>query len=313
MNKEFFSIPGLEVHEIMNSKSGEPGLLFKSTKGYFSTVLEWESFELNSEQFWSRIAPKINSLLFNRVKFEDKVYTSEEELEAFIESNYPQNSPKEKLNDVLEFVYSLQTYDGEPRNLSILGDIITPEVWRRYYFANESEFLFYLENLKSQGLVEYEPTEDSFLSLKLTLTGLTEILKIKEAKSSLFCFVAMSFDPALEEVYNQGILPAIIETGFKPYIVRTVHVETEKTINDAIIAGIKKSRFTIADFTQHKSGVYFEAGYALGRGQKVIYTCRRDEIDKAHFDTRNYQHIVWDDPEDLRKKLIDKITAYVLD
>jgi nucleoside 2-deoxyribosyltransferase len=86
-----------------------------------------------------------------------------------------------------------------------------------------------------------------------------------------------------------------------------------KTINDAIIAGIKKSRFTIADFTQHKAGVYFEAGYALGRGQKVIYTCRADEIANAHFDTRNYQHIVWENSEDLKQKLIDKITAFVLD
>ena len=63
----------------------------------------------------------------------------------------------------------------------------------------------------------------------------------------------------------------------------------------------------------YKAGVYFEAGYALGRGQKVIYTCKKDDISNAHFDTRNYQHIVWETADDLKQKLIDKINAFVLD
>jgi hypothetical protein len=57
--------------------------------------------------------------------------------------------------------------------------------------------------------------------------------------------------------------------------------------------------------------VYFEAGYALGRGLKVIYTCREDQIDEAHFDTRNYPHILWKDADELKKKLIDKIEVFI--
>lgn len=59
--------------------------------------------------------------------------------------------------------------------------------------------------------------------------------------------------------------------------------------------------------------MYFEAGYALGRGQKVIYICKEDDIINAHFDTRNYQHILWTDKVDLRQKLIDRIDAFVKD
>ena len=68
-----------------------------------------------------------------------------------------------------------------------------------------------------------------------------------------------------------------------------------------------------SNFTLQRPGVYFEAGYALGRGQKVIYICKEDDIINAHFDTRNYQHILWTDKVDLRQKLIDRIDAFVKD
>jgi len=121
----------------------------------------------------------------------------------------------------------------------------------------------------------------------------------------------MSFDTEMIKIYNEWIEPSIRESDFEPYIVFNQHPESDVTINDEILAGIKKAKFTIADFTYHKAGVYFEAGYALGRGQKVIYTCREDNIGTAHFDTRNYQHLVWKDGADLKKKLMDKIEVFI--
>ncbi len=37
-------------------------------------------------------------------------------------------------------------------------------------------------------------------------------------------------------------------------------------------------RFMIADFTGHRGGVYFEAGFAHGLGIPVIWTCREDQL-----------------------------------
>jgi hypothetical protein len=108
----------------------------------------------------------------------------------------------------------------------------------------------------------------------------------------------MSFDSDLTNVFDKAIRPALTHTGFIPTIIYKEHIGSDVTINDGNTCFNKEARFTIADFTRHKHGVYFEAGYALGRGQKVIYTCKQDEISKAHFDTRNYQHIVWSDYED---------------
>ena len=117
----------------------------------------------------------------------------------------------------------------------------------------------------------------------------------------------------VNSIYYDGIKFAIESTGFVPLIIRDENLPSDVTINDGIIAGIKKSSFIIADFTQNKSGVYFEAGYALGRGLKVIYTCKNEheETSKLHFDTNHYQHILWDDIEDLKNKLINKIEAFI--
>lgn len=67
----------------------------------------------------------------------------------------------------------------------------------------------------------------------------------------------------------------------------------------------------IADFTGNRNGVYFEAGFAMGLGIPVIWTCRKDHIDNVHFDTRQYNHIVWETPEELREKLTYRIEATI--
>lgn len=68
----------------------------------------------------------------------------------------------------------------------------------------------------------------------------------------------------------------------------------------------------IADFTKQRGGVYFEAGFAMGLGIPVIWSCRSDDINNLHFDTRQYNHIVWNDYSDLRTKLVNRIKATVL-
>ena len=43
----------------------------------------------------------------------------------------------------------------------------------------------------------------------------------------------------------------------------------------------------------------------------VIFTCRHDMLDKLHFDTRQYNHIVWTGPEDLNERLRLRIEARI--
>ena len=68
----------------------------------------------------------------------------------------------------------------------------------------------------------------------------------------------------------------------------------------------------MADFTENNAGVYYEAGLPRGLGIKVISTCHSDFVKKLHFDTRQYNHVVWSSAAELRSKLNDRIVATVL-
>jgi nucleoside 2-deoxyribosyltransferase len=117
----------------------------------------------------------------------------------------------------------------------------------------------------------------------------------------------MSFAPDLKSAYTDGIRPALRETGYSP--IRIDELQHNEKIDDKIVAELRRSGLLIADFTGHRGGVYFEAGYGLGRGIPVIWSCRLDEVEKAHFDTRQFNHLTWTTPEDLREKLRNRIRA----
>ncbi len=88
-------------------------------------------------------------------------------------------------------------------------------------------------------------------------------------------------------------------------------VEHNDDINDRVLAEIRSARFTVADFTGNRPGVYLEAGFALGLGRTVIWTVREDHFDQVHFDTRNRNHIVWATPAELEEQLKYRILATV--
>lgn len=56
-------------------------------------------------------------------------------------------------------------------------------------------------------------------------------------------------------------------------------------------------------------GPYFKAGLGLALVDTVIWSVREDHLKDVHSDTRQYNHIVWKDPKDLRTRLRDRIQA----
>jgi hypothetical protein len=212
---------------------------------------------------------------------------------------------------LLRYIKSLSNYEGE--NVSLTRKkITTEEIWRKFYFINVKEMEFYLKDLILEELVsQFGPSNEGFGLLSLTKKGLISLRDSSININSNTCFVAMAFSEEMENVYKQAISPAIINFGYTPFKVNERLISTGKTINDEIITGIKTSKFMIADFTEHRNGVYFEAGFGRGLGLEVIYTCKKDEIENAHFDTRQNQHILWSTHEDLLEQLIFRINALI--
>ncbi len=124
-------------------------------------------------------------------------------------------------------------------------------------------------------------------------------------------FVAMWFGDEMQPVYDDAISVGIELAGYKPHRV-DLRDHNEK-IDDEIIAQIKMSRFVVADFTGHRGGVYYEAGFAKGLGLEVIWTCRDDDLANLHFDIRQYNCILWNstDLEGFSKKIQNRIEATI--
>jgi nucleoside 2-deoxyribosyltransferase len=180
-------------------------------------------------------------------------------------------------------------------------------------FAEDKEAgLFFLNALYKKGFIEFDYAVPVSI-VKLTVEGWNRIIELelqKANKDSRQAFVAMWFDPGLDNVYKEGIEKAIEDAGYKA---RRVDLkEHNEKICDMIIAEIRKSRFVVADFTGHREGVYYEAGYAKGLGLEVVWTCREDEFGKTHFDTRQYNHIIWKNEQDLYQQLRRRIEATII-
>ena len=142
----------------------------------------------------------------------------------------------------------------------------------------------------------------------------------------------MWFHDGMRSAYANGIKKALEETGYAPYRVDFAH--HNRRIDDEIMAQIRQSRLLVADATGGRQSVYYEAGFADGLGIPVIWCCnnkhRTHVIDPAAlaphmpsppksveagwfdcvaFDTNHLPFILWDTEDDLRTKLVDRISG----
>lgn len=182
--------------------------------------------------------------------------------------------------------------------------------------AQHTEVSYLLNYLTDKNWLKVEPLGEHYKQYLLTVEGYARLAELRNAlRESSQGFVAMWFEPSMQPVWREAIEPAIREAGYEPQRIDLKH-HTNK-ICDEIIAEIRRSRFIVADFTHGEEGargsVYYEAGFAHGLNIPVIFTCRKDMFDNIHFDTRQYLHIVWEQPGDLRKQLAARISAVIGD
>ena len=175
---------------------------------------------------------------------------------------------------------------------------------------NADQIDILLEHLEDSGWlkVQRSPSETRCI---VTVAGHNHLADLDSDLATKQAFVAMWFDDCMLDAYRDGIEPAILDAGFVPH--RIDEKKDADKIDDDIIAEIKKSRFVVADMTHGRDGVrgsvYFEAGFARGHGLGVVYSCRKDCVGGLPFDTRQYHHIVWDTPGQLRRELSERIRA----
>lgn len=194
--------------------------------------------------------------------------------------------------------------------------------WQEYpiaYAKNYKEFLYLLSKcvefkyLESKGI---NGTDFNNKDYRLTIKGIKRCEKLKKGgMNSKKVFVAMWFDDKMDSAYIDGIKRAIEELELSPINMKYL-IQNDK-ICDRIIVEIKKSRFLIADITGNREMVYYEAGYAMGLGRQVIWTCDEKDWKKKkvrnNFDTRQYPCLIWNNNDGLREQLKERIQALGLD
>jgi len=173
--------------------------------------------------------------------------------------------------------------------------------------GRELRFLLegYLQH--EEQLIEISEVEGK-AAVTITAKGWQRLETAPQGESSIG-FVAMWFDAAMSPVWEQALYPGIYDAGYTP--LRIDKKEHLNRIDDEILASIRSAKFVVADFTGHRGGVYYEAGFAGGLGKPVIWTVKREDLHGAHFDTRQYNHIAWtmDDLSAFRAALKNRIEA----
>jgi nucleoside 2-deoxyribosyltransferase len=257
-----------------------------------------------------QLGSKLSAWVRDRNERSDDIPQITTDILKELQTGLPDYTPRQKQIILLQNIERKTEYPG--KGVLIVPDYDTPLAWA----STREEFVYYMESLIGRGLLKVIDSggvakiNDLIFSAIITADGWDYLEKQeRHIEERTQAFVAMSFSEDLKSFWEGPISNAIKRAGYKPC--RVDAGPHSDRIDVKIIAEIKNSRFLIADFTEHKQGVYFEAGYALGLGLPVIWCVRKDHLEKAHFDTRQYNHIVWETKEELENQLYNFICVII--
>ena len=120
-----------------------------------------------------------------------------------------------------------------------------------------------------------------------------------------YAFVAMPIIPA--DAQWDDVLDAIKEAARRCGIhaERVDEPQSNERITDRILESIRKAEYVIADLTNSRPNVFYEAGYAQGLKKTPIYIAR--EGTKLEFDLKDYPVIFFRGMKELKDRLEQRL------
>jgi hypothetical protein len=162
----------------------------------------------------------------------------------------------------------------------------------RAWALDRAEWRALLAYLQEVKRIERDYRGDGVERLWILPSGWQRLEELdKEGPELTQGFVAMCFGEEMERLYDEALAPAIRAAGYAPLRIDQHH--GEERIDHRIEVQIKQSRFVVADFTGHRGGVYYEAGYARAQGRPVFFTCHEDHFKDRHFDITQFACLSW--------------------
>lgn len=203
-------------------------------------------------------------------------------------------SIEEKADAILKYIKYRTSYPSENVTINNINDASI------CFAKNHEELNYLLDFLKEMGYIKLTSGETNDQKYQLTVKGVDHLSSLEKINmNSNNCFIAMNFDNVYDDFYRKVIFPAVQAAKYKPIRIKESIEEDDscEKIDDKIILEMKKARFMVADFTDQRQCVYYEAGFAEGMGIRVIRCCKQEDAKTLHFDTRNYIHLIWNQDE----------------
>jgi len=119
-------------------------------------------------------------------------------------------------------------------------------------------------------------------------------------------FVLMPFADESEDLYIYGIGGAAEKTGFA--CLRADEIEHNSDIIDQILYNIQNARLVVAETTEKNPNVFYEIGFAHGKGQEVILVTKKGA--DIPFDLKSINHILYNNIHDLEVKLAKRLESF---
>lgn len=113
-------------------------------------------------------------------------------------------------------------------------------------------------------------------------------------------FVLISFDPAMDPTFA-AIKAAAQRVGMTAE--RAKDLKYDFRVTETILEKIDSARMVVADLTLERPNVYFELGYARGKGKTIVTLLK--EGSKAHVDVRGWNYLEYIDSRPWRRTLLN--------
>jgi hypothetical protein len=324
-----------------NGKNTQKGI-FCPRCGYYEIEMSFHhqlQVEIERNKYHHLISsndiPRISTWIKQKSNFEDPFILTKKDLECInLIEVWPIYKKAEELllffsNKVSNFAEEFYIPEIFFTDNGLIDEKSTPNNVSKWYelfgiaqIVNYDELLYlidkYLFNETDYIYISNDISQSNERRIQITPKGWKYLSELKTTRSYDTCFVAMSFSAEYKKIYFEIIRPAILKSGWKPFcLLDTVY--HNDYITNQIIAGIKRSKFLIAEFTGNCKGVYYEAGLAKGLGMEVIHMVREDYLNgtdekKIHFDTMQINHLVWKETDSnhvIAERLSDWIAATV--
>lgn len=290
MSNEKCPITGLPAEK--SPKTGDGETYTVTLAGISYKISDTALAELQGH---TRMKAGTNKLKFRRFVYEKNIKgekfpsISTEEINAICDSPMP--SLKQRFDWFVEYFYALHNFEEE----MLLWQNILTERGSTITCSSRKEISEFLLMSVEDKLVDKVGDTGSYIP---TVKGAAFIEETKAQKSSSQeVFVAMWFDNEMNDYFEN--IKGEVEAATGLTLVRIDRQDFNRKIDDEIIANLRSCRLVIADFTagnagkNARGGVYYEAGFAHGLGKEVVFTVREDCLSEVHFDTRQFNHIVW--------------------